>query len=443
MASLEENWNPARLIPTSGIKGTREQETRATSALLSVMASVPEFGRSLLNLVGAPAGKIQTWVEIPFKMPNGDVVRPDGAITVTRRGGDRWTALVEVKTHRSKLRVEQLETYLDVCKSEKFDALISISNQFSPMPGVHPVEVDRRKVQSVDLYHLSWNAVLTVAVLQHEHRGVSDPDQAWILGELIHYLEHPSSGAMHFDDMGASWVSIRDGARNGTLRKNDPGVADVVATWEELGRYLTLTMGRQLGTDVQQVVSRRERSDYGLRRTQVTRELTEQATLSCVIRVPNSVGDIVVSADLKARMVSASVSLSAPREGRPKTRLNWLVRQLGQAPESTRIDIGFEGTRRTASELLSELRLDTDKGLDEDRTNVPRWFRIALTADMGLKKGAGSGSFIQSITGILDTFYGDVVRNVKSWAPRTRRLPDSATEAPVDDADHSPPESAT
>lgn len=437
MANREENWNLARLIPTSGIKGTKEQETRTTSALLSVMTAVPEFGRSLLNRVGAPVGKIQTWVEVPFEMPNGDVVRPDGAITVTRRGGERWTALVEVKTDRSRLRVEQLETYLDVCKAEKFDALISISNQFSPIPGVHPVEVDRRKIQSVELHHLSWNAVLTDAVLQHEHRGVSDPDQAWILSELIHYLEHPSSGAMHFDDMGSSWVSIRDGARNGTLRENDPGVADIVATWEELGRYLTLTLGRRLGTDVQQVLSRRERNNYELRRTQVTRELAEHATLSCVIRVPNSIGDIALSADLKARMVSASASLSAPREGRPKTRMTWLVRQLDQAPESTRIDIGFEGTRRTTSELLGALRIDSDKGLDEDKTNVPRWFRLTLTADMGAKKGAGSGSFIQSITDILDTFYWDIARSVNSWVPRARRLPEAAQEMAVDAADHS------
>lgn len=130
MVNSDGNWNPARLIPTSGIKGAREQETRATSALLSVMESVPEFGRALLRRVGAPAGKIKCWVEVPFKLPNGDVVRPDGAISVTGRGR-QWTALVEVKTDRSKLSREQLETYLDVCKTENYDALISISNQFS------------------------------------------------------------------------------------------------------------------------------------------------------------------------------------------------------------------------------------------------------------------------------------------------------------------------
>lgn len=432
MLNPDESWSPARLIPTSGIKGVREQETRATSALLSVMEAVPEFGKALLRRVGAPAEKIKCWVEVPFKLPNGDVVRPDGAISVMGRG-KQWTALVEVKTDRSKLGREQLETYLDVCKAEKYDALISISNQFSPIPGVHPVVVDRRKVQSVELHHLSWNAVLTDAVLQHEHRGVSDPDQAWILGELIHYLEHPSSGAMHFDDMGSSWVAVRDGARNGTLRENDPAVADVVATWEELTRYMCLTFGRLLGEDVQQVLSRREREDYALRRAQLVRELADQASLSCVLRVPDAIGDIVLTADLRAKMVSASVSLTAPREGRPKTRLNWLIRQLGRSPENTRIDVSFEGTRRTTSELLRDLREDSDKGLDQVRSNAPRYFRVALSVDMGTKKGSGSGSFIGSVTDILDDFYGNVVQNLKTWAPRAPRLPAPVQEETVRD----------
>jgi len=128
---------------------------------------------------------------------------------------------------------------------------------------------------------------------------------------------------------------------------------------------------------------------------------------------------------LKSRMVSASISLPAPREGRPKTRLNWLVRQLGQAPETTRIDVSFEGTRRTTSELLRNLREDSDRGLDEIKSNAPRSFQVALSADMGSKKGSGSGSFIGSVTDILDEFYGDVVQNLKTWAPRAPRLPDA------------------
>jgi|GEM_PF-6119848 len=57
-----------------------------------------------------------------------------------------------------------------------------------------------------------------MAVMQKEYRGIADPDQAWVLGELIRYLEHPRSGALEFSDMGPSWVPLRDAVSAGTLR---------------------------------------------------------------------------------------------------------------------------------------------------------------------------------------------------------------------------------
>lgn len=58
IAKPEEAWRQARLIPTTGIGGQDEQEQRATSALLAVMGAVPQFGRAVLDHVGAPAGRI-------------------------------------------------------------------------------------------------------------------------------------------------------------------------------------------------------------------------------------------------------------------------------------------------------------------------------------------------------------------------------------------------
>ncbi len=69
------------------------------------------------------------------------------------------------------------------------------------------------------------------------HRGVEDPEQAWILGELIRYLEHPASGAMAFEDMGPNWVAVRDAAREGTLRKTGDDVRDIVQRWDQLMRF--------------------------------------------------------------------------------------------------------------------------------------------------------------------------------------------------------------
>lgn len=63
----DSTWQRARLIPTSGINGPDEAERRATSALLAVVGSVREFGLALIKPLGAPAGLIETFIEVPFE----------------------------------------------------------------------------------------------------------------------------------------------------------------------------------------------------------------------------------------------------------------------------------------------------------------------------------------------------------------------------------------
>src|SRR5690554_3927638 len=79
MTVTEQSWHVARLIPTSGINGADEQERRATSALLSVMSSVKEFGRALTGPLGAPAGRLETFIEVPFVLGDKKIF-PDGLI---------------------------------------------------------------------------------------------------------------------------------------------------------------------------------------------------------------------------------------------------------------------------------------------------------------------------------------------------------------------------
>lgn len=291
----EENWHAARLIPTSGINGAKEQERRATSALLAVMSAVKEFGRVIVKPLGAPAGPITTFTEVPFTI-NGAKVFPDGLIRV-QRGQRRWTALVEVKTGKNALDAAQLDTYLDVARAHEFDALITVSNEISSAPGVHPTAVDKRKLKRVALQHLSWTQVLAEAHLQKEHRGVADPDQAWILGELIRYLKHDRSGAMEFEDMGPSWVGVREAVKAGTLRVADPGAQDVAARWDQLLHYLSLRLGKELGIEVRPVVAKREQDDPAVRLSTVVSMLAEHGALTGAIRVPNAVGPIELRAD--------------------------------------------------------------------------------------------------------------------------------------------------
>jgi hypothetical protein len=416
----EETWLAARLIPTSGINGAEEQERRATSALLAVMTAVREFGRAVTQPFGAPAGTVQAFIEVPFHLGDSKFF-PDGLVRV-RRGQRVWTALIEVKTGTNELNTEQLEHYLDIAREQGFDALITISNEIPPVPGQHPTLVDKRKLKRVALHHLPWSEVLTMAVMQKEYRGVADQDQAWILGELIRYLEHPRSGALEFSDMGPRWVPVREAIGAGTLRATDAMASEIAGKFDALVRFAGLKLGRQLGTEIVPVLTRREIAEPATRTQSLVGQLTSTGMMTASLRIPGAVGALSVTADLRAAKVTCHVDVDAPRDGRPTTRVNWLVRQLRDAPDSVRLESFAAYSRGPGNaELLGTVRERPVVLVGEQNREI-RSFRVAVTSSAGTKRGTGRGSFIDSVLGAIDDFYEQVIQNLKPWMPAPPKL---------------------
>jgi hypothetical protein len=299
---------------------------------------------------------------------------------------------------------------------------LTISNQIAPAPGLHPVEVDRRKLKRTNLYHLSWAEIVTIAIQQRVHRGVADPDQAWILGELIRYLEHPRSGAVDFTDMGPSWVTIRESAIAGTLRLNDKGLSDIVSRWEQLMRFAALRLSRSLGATVEVTLSRKEAADPAMRLTGQAQSLVHNGTLTASLRVPRSIAALQLAAELRSRRVAVWVDVDAPREGRPTTRVNWLLRQLRDAPANLRIDAFALNSKGSTSGLLGAVRAKPEMLVDNAQREL-RSFRVTSTSTLGAKRGTGRDSFIDSVLTTIDGFYETVVQTLRPWTARAPQLP--------------------
>lgn len=438
---VEETWHPARLIPVAGIRGQEEQERRATSALLAVMGAVPDFGHALLGELGAPRGRIRTYAEIQLRDGEGRMSIPDGAIVV-ERGSRRWSALVEVKTGVASLKSEQVSRYLEMARDHGFGALVTISNEITPGPEHLPISVDRRKTRRVAAYHLSWWRIMTAAIVQHRHRGISDPDQAWILGELIAYLDHEKSGASGFLDMGPNWVRVREGARQGTLRSSKE-TAEIAGRWMQFIDYLALGLSQDLGIDVTPLRPRRQTPSE--RRSVLIETLSQDGCLTGGVRVPNAIAPVEIRADLRARQVMTSVTFEAPRDGRPVSRINWLLRQLREAPTSLRIEVSFANTRETTSLLLGEAREFPQRLLNpSDPKREPRTLTVAVTQPMGQKAGKLRGSFVGDTRHQVIQFYGEIVQNLKPWQAKAPQLREPiAEEVPIAAQAEPPPFAAT
>lgn len=296
----------------------------------------------------------------------------------------------------------------------------------------HPTPVDRKRLKKVALHHLSWSEVLHEARMQVTHRGVEDRYQAWILHELIRYLEHPKSGAAAFDDMGPSWVPVREAVRSGTLRAGNAKagnakIVDVVRSWDRLNRHIAMKLTSDLGVPATVVVPRALADDAAARLKGAVAQILADGTLDAQLKIQRAAGVLHVVADLKANKVRVSVDLDAPREGGASRRVNWLLRQLKAAPDDVFVEVLCAKKDQAAAEMLKNVREDNSPLVPDSVADV-RSFRLAKTFVMGQKRSGVQGAFVPSVTAAVDRFYYDVVQDIRPWVKPAAKLPDEVAD---------------
>ncbi|MGH4033078.1 TerD family protein [Actinomycetota bacterium Odt1-20B] len=414
--SLAENdeWKAARLFPLSSLKSDRDREARVTSILLSVMAQVPEFGRRLTAAFGAPAGRMEAFTEVP--LPNADRPRrPDGVIRV-ERAGKLWTALIETKTNGNPLKAEQVQDYLDIAARRGYEAVITLTNDVAldgiPLVGV---QADARRKHKVALWHLSWAEVTHRAQVLLHHEGVRQEPHAWLLEELLHYLQHENSGCHGFQNMGPDWVRVRNGIDDETLVPGDPRAVRVVESWERLIRQVCLRLGGELGRKVTPVQRARRGTDPRSRRTAHARELCEDGRLHAEIRIDGAPGTLHLTADLRLSRLRTSMEVPAPDQGYPLTWVKRLMRQLADAPADLHVQTLLRGEVPGPRATLDKLRPEPADLLPGPGNGLPRditGFRLSLSRTLGSTRGNASSGFIRSVDSAIDAFHGGVVTRV-------------------------------
>ncbi|MET8881628.1 TerD family protein [Streptomyces rubiginosohelvolus] len=414
--SLADNdtWRSARLFPVSALKSDRERETRATSVVLSVMAQVPEFGRRLTAGFGAPAGRMETFTEVT--LPHGESPRrPDGVVRV-ERAGKLWTALVETKTNGNALKPDQVQAYMDIAARRGYEAVITLSNDValegSPLVDVR---IDRRRKHKVALWHLSWAEVVHQAQMLIRHEGVGNAAHAWLLQELLQYLQHENSGCHGFQNMGAAWVPVRRGIDEETLCQGDARALEVIENWERLVRQVCLRLGGELGQKVLPVQRARRGSDPGARRTELADRLCEQGKLNAEIRIEGTPGVLAITADLRTGKLRTSIEVPAEETGYPLTRAKRLVRRLAEAPADLHIETLVDGQAPGPRGTLERLRPEPADLLPKDGAQITG-FRLSLFKGMGNGRGSAETGFIRSVDEAVDRFHAQVVTHVEAPA---------------------------
>lgn len=429
----------ARLIP---VNAATSKEGRITSCFLASVMSVDEFAKGLLASIGvrlSKTSKVECYTEVVFKNKDRSEakIRPDGLIVVTT-GNKKWSAIIEAKVNNNEHQCEQVEAYLDLAKKNKIDAVITLSNQFSATPTHHPICVNKTKIRNVSLFHWSWTYLIAEAVMWVKYHGVNDPDQAYILEELVRFLQHDSSGVTSFDRMNSSWKDVCSSIQNRiALKKGSNEIQESVGSWHQFIRNITLHLSLSIGEDVTVYLKKAHKDNAMKRLDDDSALLASDQVLSAYFDIPNAADRIKFTADLETRSMTVCMRLKAPDErATTKGRINWFLSQLKKTTNDN-IAVRVAWPSR-APDTLATLTQIKEKGIDilfsDNLTLKPTAFEAVLTRDLGAKF-KGAKTFVQESEPLLLEFYEQAGQHLKEWVAAPPKVRTKHAEALIEDAD--------
>jgi len=339
--------------------------------------------------------------------------------------------LVEAEVANAELTSDQLESYLELAKINGVDALITISNQFSPHPSHHPVTLGASHTKKAKLLHWSWMYILTQATLLLDNKEIEDREQRTVLNELVRFLSHPSAGVKSFDQMPASWSAIANTVQSGgTIVAKSDEAHEVVGAWYQETRDLCLILSRQLGEEVDVKVPRAHVADPVARLKADCQILASDQCIKVTFVVPNTAAAIDVVADFRKRTIFSSMRVSAPGDRKStKARVNWLVRQLQKSkPENIHVRLLWPGRAPATQYSLAQLRETPE--MAEQAGKVASSFEVLFAKNLGARF-AQRKNFIVDLEDSLPEFYEQVGQHLKAWQPQAPKMKEERRE-PVD-----------
>ena len=422
----------ARLFP---VVPESAKEQRTLSIVLAAMLSVRPFAERLLAPLPVKMGKratINCFTEVTLTNEvKGLRDRPD-ALIIVESGKNVWSALVEAKIGKHVIETEQLDRYVELAKLNGIDAVITVSNVLTPAPDINPTSIGRALPKNLNLYHFSWASILTTAFLlaSSNEDQYNNDDEAFIISELIRYLEHNSSGLVPLDQMNKEWPKIvGDVQSSHPLNAKSDDVIEMITTWLQEARDVALNMTRRLKEPVSIVASRANLGNPSGWIDEEAKRFVLDKQLSFELDVPNAASKILVEADFLRRAIRVSMKLAAPTDRASNAaRLNWLLKQL---TKSNRERVIIRCITRGKAQNFGAMADEIDPKSEEirDLSEIVS-FQLEMSTDLGAKFNSRK-KFIECLEEIVPDFYDNVGQHLQAFVPpppRYNKAEDVAAE---------------
>ena len=427
---------PARLFP---VVPESCKEQRTLSIVLANMISVRPFAERLLAPLSIKLGKrasLGCFTEVTLTNEiKGLKDRPD-ALIVVNTGKNSWTALVEAKVGKQVVEADQLERYIDLAKMNGIDAVITISNELTPAPDINPTKLSKPLPKNVQVFHLSWASILTAAFLlaSSSEDPYENDDEAFLVSELIRYLEHSGSGLVPLDQMNKEWPKIvSDVQASHPINPKSDEVVKMITAWHQEARDVALIMTRRLKESVSISASRSNLANPGAWVEQEAKRFTAEKMLSFELDVPNAASKILVESDFLRRAVRVSMKLMAPTDRNSNSaRLNWLLRQLAKS-EKSKIIIRCitRGKSQNFGAMADEINPKSDEIRDLGEIVS---FQIEMSTDLGARFNSRK-KFVESLEEIVPDFYNNIGQYVQAFVPPPPKYTKKDNLEPASDQD--------
>lgn len=439
MSKLDEilaEAQSARLIPT--VAPSRKEE-RIVSILLATLTVVRPLAKELLHRCGVRMGKttkLHSYTEVSFPgIRDGSIERPDGVLRVVTRKVT-WTVLVEAKIDNAQLNEEQIQRYGEIARKYGVDAVITLSNQLVSLPTHIPYFVPKRTASRVNFYHFSWISLLTRASLILRDMGGLDTEQAFILGEMVRFFEHGSSGVRRFDKMNSEWrglvLSVRSAAQ---FKRTSPEIENTVASWFQEERDICLILNRRITKRVVLRLTRKHRLDPELRLRDACDRLITSHELCSAFTIQDAASDLEVTANLQTRTISSSMRLIAARDKKSaRARINWLLRQLKNIDgTNVFVRVHWPGRVMPTQAPLADSLADPTCLLSDQTGASPIRFEVFMLRELG-GRFSGNKTFIEDLETLVPEFYDRIGQKLRAWVPPP---PPIKKRDPIDRPDNS------
>ncbi len=427
------NGQRAKLIPTYKLG----DEMALTSTFLASLKLIKEFRKfihSAVNLTNS--GKVHVFTEFVFIEENK---RVDGLIIIERGSKIVDAALLEMKNGKSELDSQQITDYMDIAGKYSIPRLITVSNQFVSHPTQSPL-VGIKQKKCVDLYHLSWSYILTLAyvLLTDNETNIADPDQVEIMKEVVDYFENTKSGVLGFSEMKPGWSNVSERMVKGEkLKKDDNDVIEAVESWLQEERDMSLKLSRQLGS---LVISgqNKYKNDLKGRLDEDRKKLCTEGKLDSMLRINGAASPITITSDFQKKSFEFKSSLTAPQDSKTlKGQVGWLKKQIKKMDDRNEesfftlksnlmIDIKIKN-KQSQRKTIDEL----DQFCNDYKNDYLKEFEIVLICDLG-SRFLQKRKVIDELEDTLSEYYKNVVKHLTKWvkpAPEIRNLAMDLQEA--------------